>query len=54
MSSTWDKMDKNQIPTMEKVSDYVTNPLWNNLCQYIETQYQSKPIFEYSSCSVPG
>ncbi|MGL5436118.1 MAG: DUF3788 domain-containing protein [Lachnospiraceae bacterium] len=28
--------------------------LWNNLCQYMETQYQSKPIFEYSGCSVPG
>lgn len=50
----WDKMVRNQIPTAEIITAYVSNPLWNDLCQHIETQYQAKPVYEYSGCSVPG
>lgn len=47
-------MDKNETPTMEEITTYIANPLWNDLCQHIETQYQATPVYEYSGCSVPG
>lgn len=50
----WNKMDRNETPTFEQVTAYVNQPLWNSLCQTLETQYQSKPVFEYSGCALPG
>jgi len=54
MNNMWDKMDKTQIPTKEIIKLYTNNPLWDELCQHMESQYQSSPVFEYSGCSVPG
>ena len=54
-------MDKNdsylnsENPSMEEITVYVNNPLWNNLCDFIEKTYSVLPKIEYSSCSMkPG
>jgi AraC family transcriptional regulator len=52
MPSDWNKLDTNQIPTKETMSACIDNPLFNNLCEHIETQYQAKPSLEYSACSM--
>ena len=40
-----------QTPTLNDLSDYVRNPLWDKFCDYIIDEYKVKPIFEYSKCS---
>lgn len=54
MNGSWDKMDRTQAPTGEIMAAYADNPLWDELCTHMETVYGSKPVFEYSGCSVPG
>jgi len=54
MNNHWDKMDRSWKPTSELVTAYVNNPLWNELCRHVESEYQIKPVFEYSGCSMPG
>lgn len=54
MDNSWNKMDKAQEPTMEMVSGFVQSPLWDDLCQHIETQYKVKPVFSYSGCKMEG
>ncbi len=48
----WDKTNGTQKPTMEKISAYVNSPLFDCLCKHVETEYQSKPVLEYSKCSM--
>lgn len=50
----WDKLDRTQPPSPQTVSEYVRNPLWDNLCAHLEEQYGSKPEITYSGCSMPG
>ncbi|MDF2948692.1 MAG: hypothetical protein K0R07_710, partial [Sedimentibacter sp.] len=46
-------IDKN--PSLKEISDYINNPLWNKLTEFIEKTYLVKPQIEYSKCSmVPG
>lgn len=52
--TTWDKLDKYSVPTMEDMNAYVRNSVWEELCQYLILQYDVKPTFEYSGCSIPG
>jgi len=52
MKMIWNKLDKTQLPSIETVSAYVNNPLWDALCKHIEEQYQIKPTLEYSGCSM--
>ena len=54
MATVWDKMDRTQKPDSTMMATYANNPLWDELCNHLETKYASKPIFEYSGCSVPG
>jgi len=54
MNNNWNKMDRSWEPTSEIVTAYVNNPLWSDLCRYVEAEYQVKPVFEYSRCSMPG
>ncbi|SMP70726.1 DUF3788 family protein [Anoxynatronum buryatiense] len=49
---TWDKSNGTQKPSPETISQYVNSPLWEQLCTYVETAYQSKPVLEYSGCSM--
>ncbi|MDF2567455.1 MAG: hypothetical protein K0R90_911 [Oscillospiraceae bacterium] len=42
-------------PSVEETSQFVGNPLWENLNDYIQSAYQLKPKFSYSKCSAqPG
>lgn len=50
----WNKMNKNQVPTLEDIEAYVRNPIWFELCSHIIEIYQTKPTFEYSRCAWPG
>lgn len=49
---TWDKANGIQKPSLDTISGYVNNPLWAQLCSHIEDEYQSKPVLEYSRCSM--
>ncbi|HMM05637.1 MAG TPA: DUF3788 domain-containing protein [Clostridiales bacterium] len=49
------KMEALAKPTRDQMDAYVKNPLWNRLCDGIETQYQVKPLMTYSKCPMqPG
>lgn len=48
----WDKTNGIQKPSLATISSYVNNPLFECLCKHVETEYQSKPILEYSKCSM--
>lgn len=48
----WDKTDGTQEPSLETISTYVKSPLWEQLREHMEEQYQIKPILEYSRCSL--
>jgi AraC family transcriptional regulator len=52
INRTWDKTNFSQKPSFAAISDYVNSPLFEQLCQYIEVEYQSKPVLEYSRCSM--
>lgn len=42
-------------PTMEELSNFLKNSLWDELCHYIEDTFQTTPKIEYSKCSMaPG
>ncbi|HEX3028433.1 MAG TPA: DUF3788 domain-containing protein, partial [Clostridia bacterium] len=49
---TWDKTNGSQKPSMATINAYVDSPLFEALCTSIETEYQSKPVLEYSRCSM--
>jgi len=42
-------MDKK--PTITEISNYINNPLWKELCNFIEQTYFVTPQIEYSKCS---
>lgn len=50
--SAWDKTDGTQKPSLESISAYVNSPLWEQLHEYMEEQYQIAPVLEYSRCSM--
>lgn len=53
--NNWNKTDGTKEPSPEIMAAYVNNPLWGQLCEHAEQQYQTKPIIEYSRCSMqPG
>jgi len=55
MTETWNVTDQTQEPSWQTIRNYIHNPLWENLCQHIEEQYQTQPAVEYSRCSAqPG
>ncbi|WP_313340101.1 DUF3788 family protein [Sedimentibacter sp.] len=52
VKETWDKTNGVQKPSLTTISAYVNSPLFEQLCQHLETEYQSKPLLEYSRCSM--
>jgi AraC family transcriptional regulator len=48
----WNKANGLQKPSMAQLCDYVNNPLLEDLCSHMEAEYQSKPMLEYSRCSM--
>lgn len=42
-------------PDEKQISEFINNPLWENLCSYLESTYNVSPHIEYSRCSAqPG
>ncbi len=42
-------------PALEQITRYIDSPLWQELCDFVETHYKSTPQVEYSKCSgAPG
>lgn len=52
MKETWDKNNGTQKPSLATISAYVKSPLFERLCIHVEAEYQSKPVLEYSKCSM--
>lgn len=52
IKKTWDKTNGIQKPSMATISAYINNPLFECLCKHLEIEYQSKPVLEYSRCSM--
>lgn len=50
----WDKLDCSSIPDVNDFDQYIRNPLWEKFYLYMEKEYNIKPKFEYSGCSIPG
>ena len=48
----WDKTNRLLKPSMAKINAYLNSPLFECLCTYLEVEYQSKPVLEYSRCSM--
>jgi AraC family transcriptional regulator len=51
-NETWDKTNGTQKPSMETINAYVDSPLFEGLCKYVESEYKSKPVLDYSRCSM--
>lgn len=50
-----EQYSKSTIPNLDDVSSFVANPLWDELCTYLESCYGVLPKTEYSICSgAPG
>ena len=43
--------EQNHEPTMDDMSKFVNNPLWEELQSFIENTYQTKAMLNYSRCS---
>lgn len=42
-------------PTIPEIATYIDNPLWAELCTFIEKNYAVLPSIEYSGCAMaPG
>jgi AraC family transcriptional regulator len=52
IKETWDKTNGTQKPSLATISAYVKSPLFERLCKHVEIEYQSKPVLEYSRCSM--
>lgn len=48
----WDKCDQSVKPEWDVISEYVDNPAWNRLREWMESDYQVIPALEYSRCSM--
>lgn len=50
-----EQYSKTTMPNLHEVSCFVANPLWDELCAYIESCYDVLPKTEHSICSgAPG
>jgi AraC family transcriptional regulator len=48
----WDKVNGTQKPSLDMIKTFVNNPLFEDLCRFIQEEYQSKPVMDYSRCSM--
>ena len=44
--------DEMQMPTREQLAEYIANPLWEQLCSWIEDTFQSAMLLQHSKCSI--
>jgi len=55
VAESMDMQDGTRKPSFEAIGRYVGNPLWEQLCGYVEQTYQVEPLIGYSGCSMlPG
>lgn len=54
--ATWiDTFPKEKEPTLEEIGKYIDTPYFEELCNYVETEFKCKYKIEYSGCSLlPG
>lgn len=43
---------KEKSPSMEQITDFINNPLWEEFNSRIQSAYQVKPRLEHSRCSM--
>ncbi len=43
------KADKQ--PTEEEIADYIASPLWDDLNEFLRSNYEVEPSYSYSTCS---
>lgn len=49
------RFNSDNKPDEKQISEFINNPLWENLCSYLESTYNVSPHIEYSRCSAqPG
>ena len=46
------KKNFSHIPTEYEMSNYINNELWNKFCEFIKSNYNVNPRFEFSKCSL--
>lgn len=46
------KDDFKHIPNEYEMSDCINNELWNKFCEFIKSNYNVNPRFEFSKCSL--
>lgn len=44
--------NKNNQPTLEQISDFINNSLWEKFNEQLQSIYQIQPKLSYSSCSM--
>lgn len=43
-----------QAPSEQEITQYVDNPLWDDLAGYLRQAYRAAPALSYSQCSMEG
>ncbi len=43
-----DLKDINYMPNIDEISDYIGNPLFNQFCEFMDSEYKALRKFEYS------
>ena len=46
------KENFNHIPSEYEMSNYINNELWDKFCEFMKSNYNVNPIFEFSKCSL--
>jgi len=49
---SWDNLFREDTqPTFDKISEFINNPLWEELNAYLQDTYKVRPKLSYSKCS---
>ncbi len=50
-----ERYTRDDQPSLNDIAAFIANPLWGELCTYLESSYGVLPRIEYSTCSgAPG
>ena len=52
----WNQLyPKTRQPSLDEIASHIANPVWGELCRWVEENYQIEPKVEHSTCSgAPG
>lgn len=45
------RFPQNVQPNLEQIAAFAGTPLWAELCTWLETEWNVRPLVQYSSCS---